>query len=358
MSKKDERQLLPDIIKGVAIIFVVLAHCIQEGSGKLYRDNSLYFDDRLYQFVCSFSMPLFMIVSGYLNWSSIQKAVGKKERRGLLKRRAISLLVPIFAWTAIDYIRILIINQINRAPQPEAFIFVYFHNALINLWFLWAVWWCFLVVYIMHYFLKDRIILYGIGFLVMFVIPDGLGLGNYKYMLPYFVGAYYIHGFWEHKKQETKVAVQFWMVIAIGAIFASMFAFFDKEFLIHISGYKLIGKNIARQLWIDFYRESIGLVGSIFFIVMWQYILDCTKRISQNKAFTPSFHWLAKIGSYSMGIYIVSGYLLIFGVQRVPFIDKQSYIVNGVETVIVVIGSILIVMLLEKIPIMKKLVGK
>lgn len=55
-------------------------------------------------------------------------------------------------WTALDYIRILIVNSVYGRPQPEALVFVYFYNALNNLWFLWAVWWSFLAVYVMHIF--------------------------------------------------------------------------------------------------------------------------------------------------------------------------------------------------------------
>ena len=74
MDEKKERELLPDLLRGFAIVLVVLGHCIQDGSGVGYRSEALYFSDRLYQFIYSFHMPLFMMISGYLSWGSIQKA--------------------------------------------------------------------------------------------------------------------------------------------------------------------------------------------------------------------------------------------------------------------------------------------
>ena len=59
-----------------------------------------------------------------------------------------------------------------------------------------------------------------------------------------------------------------------------------------------------------------------------------------------------------MGIYILSGYVIIFIIQRLAFIEKPSYIVNVIETVVVLAITLPIAMLLEKIPFLKKFIGK
>ena len=139
---KTERERLPDVLRGFAIILVVFGHCIQEGNGESFSSGALYFDDKLYQFIYSFHMPLFMMISGYLSGKSMQRADTVQKRRVLLKRRMITLLSPIFLWTAIDYARILISNYIYGKSQPEAVLFVYFYNAFNNLVFVG----CFLVL--------------------------------------------------------------------------------------------------------------------------------------------------------------------------------------------------------------------
>lgn len=357
MESKKERELLPDLLRGFAIILVVLGHCIQEGSGEVYRTEQLYFHDRLYQFIYSFHMPLFMMISGYLSWKGIWGANEKSARTNLLKRRAATLLIPIFAWTALDYARILIVNHLSGEPQPEALVFVYFYNALNNFWFLWAVWWCFLIVFVMHCFMRDNIGIYVLGFLMLFAIPDGLGLGAYKYMLPYFLFGCYVHDWMQRKGWGLDCRLKMWMVIAAGLAFAGLFLYYNEDSFIYLSGYKLIGKPVAGQLWIDLYRMLVGFAGSLFFVILWQYIVTGLNKVNDGE-------WLIKcsvlrrLGADSMGIYILSGYLLIFLIHRLDFIDHPSYVCNMIEMVVVLIISLYSTVLLGKIPILKRLVGK
>jgi fucose 4-O-acetylase-like acetyltransferase len=340
METTNDRERLPDILRGFDIILVVLGHCIQDGSGVDFSANALYFSDKLYQLIYSFHMPLFMILSGYLAWGSVNKANDRAARRSLLKRRAQSLLIPIFLWTGIDYVRILVTNYINGSPQPEAIVFVYFYNALNNLWFLWAVWWCFLIVYLVHYFMKDNWAVYVIIFLAMFVIPDGLGLGAYKYMLPYFVFSYYSHDFAKKHKPIFPILV----IIYIG-----LFSLYNEESFIYLTGYKLIGKDVVHQLYLDIYRMVIGFVGSGVVIMLWKFITQHTQY---------EFKLLQQLGKASMGIYILSGYIIVFAVQKLEFIEERSYFVNIIETVAVLAISALMVEVLGRIPYIRKIVGK
>jgi fucose 4-O-acetylase-like acetyltransferase len=346
MEMTNDREKLPDILRGFDIILVVLGHCIQDGSGVDFSTNALYFSDKLYQLIYSFHMPLFMMVSGYLAWGSVNKANDRAARKALIARRAQSLLIPIFFWTAIDYIRILVTNYINGSPQPEAIVFVYFYNALNNLWFLWAVWWCFLIVYIVHYFMKDRWAVYAIIFLALFVIPDGLGLGAYKYMLPYFVLPYYIHGFLEKHSfmKNYKLVFPILMIIYIG-----LFSLYNEESFIYLTGYKLIGKDVAHQLYLDLYRMIIGFVGSGVVILAWKFITQHTKY---------EFKLLQQLGKASMGIYILSGYIIVFAVQKLEFIEARSYLMNIIEAVVVLAISAMLVEVLVRIPYIRKIVGK
>lgn len=358
MRKSNERELLPDLLRGFAIILVVLGHCIQEGSGEAYRTEQLYFSDKLYQFIYSFHMPLFMMISGYLSWKGIKCANGKRERIGLLKKRAAALLVPVFSWAALDYIRILAVNAFTGQPQPEALVFVYFYNALNSLWFLWAVWWCFLVVYVMHFFLKDHVIIYVIGFLALFVIPDGLGLGAYKYMLPYFLFGYYMHDCICVRGWNLDCAPKLWVTVAMGLAFTGLFLYYNEDSYIYLTGYKLIGKPVMRQLRIDLYRLLVGFTGSLFFVFLWQYIVVFINRINKAGKVRIECRILRRLGADSMGIYILSGYLLVFLIQKIDFIDHPSYAWNVLETVVVLIMSLSVTALFKKVPILKRLVGK
>lgn len=355
MGKNNERELLPDVLRGFAIILVVLGHCIQEGSGGVYRSEQLYFSDRLYQFIYSFHMPLFMMVSGYLSWESLKKAGSREERKKLIIKKASTLLLPVFLWTALDYARILVMNFINDTPQPEALVFVYFYLAVTNLWYLWAVWWGFLIICIMHYCLKDSIIIYVFGFLLLFLIPDGLGLGSYKYMLPYFILAFYMHGYMDNNIDAFNIVKKPYIMVLTGICFAGLFYFYNEESFIYLTGYKLIGKDVFKQFITDIYRTAIGFFGGGFFIMLWQYIIN--KR-NKTEELNLVLRILRIFGINSMGIYILSGYLVIFVVQQFSVTGEPSYLINLLEALPVLCLSLLITVILKRIPVLRKFVGK
>lgn len=367
MNEEKKRELLPDVLRGFAIFLVVMGHSIQEGSGSTFLMESGYFDDRLYQLIYSFHMPLFMLISGWLAWPGINAADTKQSRVLLLKKRVQSLLIPVFGWTAFDFIRIFFEHEIKGYPHLGVGqgVIQFFLNALQNLWFLWAVFWCFVIVYGIHFYFKDSILLYVFGFIMIFFIPDGLGLGAYKYMMPYYILAYYAHGwsrcsFDSGKSGKTDYVWRQlqaiyhkspWLLTAVmGILFTALFVpFFTRDSLIYLTGYKLIGKDIWNQLKTDCYRMLIGFVGSGFVIMVWKQLLGIWKGYH--------FPILARLGRDSMGIYIVSGYILILGVAPLTRDMTPSYLCNLTETVVVLALSALLTELLGRCPGLCRLVG-
>jgi surface polysaccharide O-acyltransferase-like enzyme len=93
----------------------------------------------------------------------------------------------------------------------------------------------------------------------------------------------------------------------------------------------------------------IGFVGSGVVILLWKYITQYTRY---------EFKLLRRLGTASMGIYILSGYIIVFVVQKLDFIEVQSYFVNIIETVAVLAISALLVEILVRIPYIRKIVGK
>lgn len=69
-----------DFVKSVAIILVVIGHCIQCGSGSLYFEEQLYFDNILFRVIYSFHMPLFMLLSGFL-FGYTKKMWGESDKK-------------------------------------------------------------------------------------------------------------------------------------------------------------------------------------------------------------------------------------------------------------------------------------
>ena len=356
MNEK-KHELLPDILRGFAILLMVFAHCIQAGSGVAFRDNSLYFQDKLYQFIYSFHMPLFMLISGYFARKSIDRAKTKAERLSLLKRRSFSLLTPILFWTVFELLYAYVSNIIKGYPNlPLSGIAVEFiKKLLVNCWFLWAVFWCFLLVYIMHYYLKDSVLLYLLGLMSFFVLPDGMNLGVYKFSAIYYLAAFYFADYLKKKDnlllQKLSSIKNLWCyTILSGILFAVLFSFYNDQCFIYTTGFHFIGKNIPVQIGIDIYRIIIGFAGCCFFILLAKLLLSLFP--------SHKFPILSLMGSNSMGIYLISGYVLLFGAVRITDSLEPSYLINLITCIIVVIISTILTLILKRIPCLSWTIGK
>lgn len=361
MDKKRKREVVPDILRGFAIFMVVLGHCIQEGSGLDFSTNAMCFQDKWYQFIYSFHMPLFMLLSGYFAWDSMERAKTRSEQWKLLRKRSADLLIPIFAWTCFDCGKLLLTQEPGNPVFQTSYVFVkYFVNSLMtSAWFLWAVFWCFSIVFFVHYYFRDSKVLYLIGFVLMFFIPDGLGLSAYKYMLPYFVTAFYYRGWLKNpvdKEKKTycctekmaKLSSWIWCV-GVGALFFGLFTQFDVNSFIYFSGYKLVGKPVLKQLGIDFYRMLIGFVGAGFFILLWKNIVKMVPRYS--------FPVMSALGKNSLGIYMISGYIILhMGISFGEYF-QPDYLLNLLQAIAVTLISFCLNSILKRIPLIKRMVG-
>lgn len=88
-----KRDLTLDALKGVAIFLVMVGHVLNLNHME---------DPYLYDGIKAVQMPLFMMVSGYLCGMG-KKIDGVKSYGRVLKKRAISYLVPFFVWILVLY---------------------------------------------------------------------------------------------------------------------------------------------------------------------------------------------------------------------------------------------------------------
>ena len=70
---------LLDRLKGVAGILTLFGHVIIMGNGEVFRETDLYFNDKVFQLIYSFHMPLFMLISGFLFGRSVRLYDRKKN---------------------------------------------------------------------------------------------------------------------------------------------------------------------------------------------------------------------------------------------------------------------------------------
>lgn len=332
---KNERNLFIDILKGIAIILVVLGHAIQYGSGEYFYNNKMYFSNIIFIFIYSFHMPLFMLISGYMfffttsKYSTVQVIISRFEK----------LLLPVFTFTVFIFTR------------WHVFAGKIFKNGIIytirsfisefgnNLWFLWAVFIVSLIVLVVKVVFKDSLIIYLLIFILSFLYTDSANFACYKFMYPYFVAGYLFN---KYKGKEFFNRMSWKSGIISGGMFVFLLIFYNYDSYIYTSGHCILGKDILKQLGIDMYRTLIGFVGSIFIILITKIMHDVTKAEKIKQL-------LGVIGRNSLGIYIFSSYVFAYILMNMTAtLTNINYAFVIVETGIILGICLGITMLIRK----------
>lgn len=344
-AESKQRNEFIDFIKAIAIISVMVGHSIQYGSGAYYRGNGSFFYNRLFIFIYSFHMPLFMIVSGYLFAFSVKKHSLEYN----IKTRITSLLVPIAVWTLPKYLLYIFSNYGNITLFQA--VKQYFFLMKDNLWFLWAIMFASVIVLAVREFFKDSAIMYLLIFAATFFIPDTVITQYSKFMFPFFVIGYLfnknmtdgVKNFLAKPKNRLAIFVIF------ALIYLKLFTYYNIDSYIYLSGYYILKEPYyLSQFTIDMYRFAIGLVGCICAVVALKAIWDILPGFILRIA---SF-----IGRHSLGIYIISDYIFTWVLVKITYDNATiNYSLLCAETVIITAVSLAATVLISKIPILNKL---
>ena len=131
-SKENKRETWIDLARGLAIILVVLGHVISS-----YHEAGLYKDSTLYnfttQFIYSFHMPLFMMVSGCLYSKSRHK-----NKNYEIKKRLLSYGVPYIVFTVLWILMKLVLSSVTNSSVSLVDILKAIFYPVSFMWFIYA----------------------------------------------------------------------------------------------------------------------------------------------------------------------------------------------------------------------------
>jgi len=288
-------------------------------------------------------MPLFMILSGYLFYYTSSRYEFKK----LIATRFSKILIPIVTCTLLENTIEIIQNLNVDNTLSISYLVKHFINSIIyNLWFLWAIFFCSIIIICVSKFLKDSIAVYSIIMICMLLTPDVYNFYLYKYMFPYFLGAYLYNKYGISKRISnlsfvTK-SVSFSIIVLIFLVFLS---FFNYDSYIYTSKISLVGKNIMKQLGIDVYRWVIGFLGSIFTIGI---IILLDKVNKYSFAFSMK-RGIGLIGQNSLGVYIISTLFININLLF-PLTEKFKFNVLSlfIESILVLIVCYIITEVIKR----------
>ena len=330
MIQATNRNTEIDILKGIAIILVIYAHCIQFGSGSEYLESQSFFINQVFKFIYSFHMPLFMIISGYLFYFSIQKHSFKYN----FNTRFQGLFVPIILWQTT-----WILGGEFRNHDHNSLITI-FNSYLNTLWFITSVFLNSFIVLLCNKYTKDSRLLYGVIIIISLFIPNYYGYNLYVFMLPYFLCGYF------YNKVSRLTLLTNWKIETAGFVFLVILFFillyhYEISDYVYTSGTFIIRNHMisASQIYTDIFRWIIGLIGSLCVILL-------TKSIYNINAQSHFLKYLGIIGTKTMGLYIISTYLFKF-FYLLP-IQSISYFYITIECIFVFFISYILTRLIEK----------
>lgn len=302
MELSSKRDPFWDIIKGIAILLVLLGHSIQCSCS--FGAESCY-DNPLYRFIYSFHMPLFMIICGYFFYGTMRHY----NTRQIIQKKVLSLGVPIVVFGLISF------PIYFSGPISINNVVHHLLTSMTLLWFLCQIILCSATVLLINRLIGDRYIVYCLLCAFSMLVPNVAGMERYSFMLPMFVLGYYLNktGLMERILGPRKVTI----CIIGGFVFIALLHFYGRESFIYTSKtYLWGGENPPwKQLGINIYRVLIGIVGSIFIMTLVRVVID-KLHFAENKSF------LAFCGRLSLGIYCFQSFFWHF-YPLMPGVDSM-----------------------------------
>lgn len=243
----------------------------------------------------------------------------------LIWHRIQSLIVPICCWSIIPF-GVTVSNGNISSCGLSGVIYIYIRSVLTNLWFLWAVFWCSIVVIVVETWLHDSKIVYLIGLVITFFIPDIFNLALYKFMYPFFLIGYFCHKTGYDKK--LKKYCNKTLTVILGILFFSLMLLYNYDSYIYTSGYDIWGTDPVQQVGIDIYRFAVGIFGSVFIMVLLSFVIQIIPPTCMRV-----FEY---IGKNTIGIYIISTYIFLHVLPMITGnVGGLNYLLVALETVVI-----------------------
>ena len=257
-----------DSVKGLSIFFVVWLHVIQYYGGGDTFNNILFYK------VCSFHMPTFMIISGYL----FAKKINKKNTLQLIRTQFCRLILPNIGWGGLFLVLSSFKNNITIHD------IVLLPNCC---WFLFTL---FVVSILFHltYKLIDNVLTISILLVVITFFINGVEF--IKFYIPFFgIGLIFQkYHLFEIQDITTK---QYIFLILVSIL---LLLFWEKEYIIYITPCPSILCSHFFNIYLI--RIITGTIMTYSLIVFFQKTYKKTPFITQLLTF---------LSYNSLGIYVV-----------------------------------------------------
>jgi len=286
MKEKRVRIEFIDSLKGFAIFLVVWGHCIQN----LKKDIN-FFQNSVFEFIYSFHMPLFFMLSGFFFLSCL-----KLTLKDFICKKITQLILPCLVW-AIIYGLITLLGDVikNQSIEYKLILSNIIDPLRWPFWFLRELFISFMLVFLFYKIFKKDWIVVFLSILFVLILPFH-NLYFQRYLLPMFLCGILLGKYYCAIKKYSIQLVGIFFIIFLICLF-----FWKGEYTIYIIGFpSLLSPEQWRVMPASLFRFLIGISGSIFFFFLFE------KIYIKNKIFS----FLEIIGIKTLSIYIVQKLIL------------------------------------------------
>ena len=321
-----------DYCKGALILLVVYGHVVAVFGYK----SGPFLENPVLKLIYIFHMPLFMAVSGYVSFGSIQKT----GLVPLVIKRFRNLIVPIISWsitTALVWDAITRSHQFNRLPIQA------WTSGVDGLWFLWALFLCLVVVAGLKAAAADRWFGMIPVALAIVALPDAATLPLFKSTFPFFCLGYEVARHWKHDAGRIKpLADSRWLLAAMLVVSAVVYLLWTPYTFVYVSG--------MSYQWPMVRYVSLRLAGGVAVSYAFLRLTHPLYRLNVALVLIP-------LGRGSLYIYLMQGYVLFYA-RIIPFPWPPIWLMTIAIGPVVALAMTLVLyrigILLERVPPLAK----
>lgn len=296
--KTKERILYWDVIKALTIFLVIYAHGLQFFT----NDNNYWQKDFTCQFIISFHMPLFMIISGYF-----ANSIFNQNFQTILYKKSRQLLLPSISTYFLVGIVLMALRNQNFFTHIDNLLFF----CTQSFWFLKALFVYYIIASLYRIiFLKSRIFFY-ITILVTFLCirilpPQYVDFVHITTMFPYFIIGLLFYNY------QNKIFKNHKLIMTLSLMIFIILSHFWQSNEYNIYTHPIEWNSQYLRLYLI--RTIIGTTGSLSIILIIKKIL-----YKQNSNWVTK---IAQIGNATLGIYIFQYFIIarFINLKCLPYI--------------------------------------
>lgn len=312
-----------DFLKGFLIIMIILGH-VTASLGTFEKTGILNYFSSL---TVSFIMPLFLIITGYFIYPQNEHI----EWKYFFEKKALRMIIPALKWGFFGGVITGFILLVLGNPTIFDICKNFYWN-IRYLWYLYATFFCALIVYLVEYICKNKsksmtVIIYMIVTGLLLFIPSDIWNINFSFQF-IMIGRILRKGEFTLNQLHLNKKI----CILISAIYFLTLILFPYKFSVYVAGTNLItNSSMLSQMFIVGFRFLVGLAGSITISFLLIEIYYCCKNLQSIDSLPRKLLRITeKIGENSLEMYCVQFILVerLF-VLVVQLLDKYGITFTG-----------------------------